>query len=91
MDAASVLEPEHKHNARARQVLELSERDLWFASFGCGGNAQYSGLAEFLRGHRDLSKRDYDTLAAALNDMCSDAGLPRSVPSSADLASPSAS
>jgi len=67
-----------------RRHLGISETDLRIAHWACGGNTCRRELSAFLAGEGSLSDREYDTLAAAMNDELIERNLAPSVPYSED-------
>lgn len=52
----------------ARNMLGLTEPQLWLAYLGLGGNLLPATLSAALRGEVDLGDHDHDLLVQALND-----------------------
>ncbi len=67
-----------------RRHLDMSEADLRIAHWACGGNARQDELSAFLAGEGRLSEREYNILAAAMNDRLIERNLEPSVPYSDD-------
>ena len=67
-----------------RTRLDLSEHELWIASISCGGYESREEFAAFLRGAGPLNDRDYNAVAAALNDKLIEMGLDPSMPYTED-------
>ncbi len=66
--------------ADGRRRLGLSALGLWTAYFAVGGNGSLSDVTEWLSGATELSVRDYNLLAQAMNDHFVVLGLDHPVP-----------
>ncbi|MDQ4028557.1 MAG: hypothetical protein M3214_11000 [Actinomycetota bacterium] len=64
----------------ARQRLGLSVEALWIQYFGLGGTASRAELEAIMAGALALDRRQYDVIAAALNDLFADRGEDHPVP-----------
>jgi hypothetical protein len=49
--------------------------DLWLAAFALGGDLSAADIGDIAAGRRSVGRVDWDVLAAAINDCCTDQGL----------------
>ena len=66
--------------ADSRRRLGLSALKLWMGYFAVGGNGSLTDVTDWLSGASELSVRDYDLLAQAMNDEFVVLGLDHPVP-----------
>ncbi len=64
----------------SRRRLGLSAMSLWIAYFAVGGNGSLADLTDWLSGATELTVRDYDLLAQAMNDQFVALGMDHPVP-----------
>ena len=70
--------------ADGRRRLGLSALGLWVAYFAVGGDGSLADVTNWLSGASELSVRDHDLLAQAMNDEFVVLGLDHPVPYSVE-------
>ena len=76
--------PQVRGIADGRRRLGLSALGLWVAYFAVGGNGSLADVTNWLSGASELSVRDHDLLAQAMNDEFVVLGLDHPVPYSVE-------
>jgi hypothetical protein len=61
--------------AAGLRVAGWTNTDLWLAAFALGGDLSAADIGAITAGHRSVGRLDWDVLAAAINDGCTDQGL----------------
>ena len=68
----------------ARQLADVSVRDLWMRYFALGGTASRANLSALLRGDREFGEDQYDVLVHAINERFVELDMNHPVPYAAD-------
>ena len=68
----------------ARQLADVTVRDLWMRYFALGGTASRADLSALLRGDMEFGAEQYDVVAHAINERFVELDMDHPVPYAAD-------